>query len=101
MPWRRSRRMRQRDAVDAVPTILDGKFSPNRFDQRTLAEKLPDRELAHGQHEFGLQQCKFTLEPRRTVRDLLGRRDAIAAFSALARKTSAHRRKINPLAHRV
>lgn len=101
MPWRRARRMGQRDTIYCMPTVGDAKFPADRFHERAIAEKLGDGELTDGKNQGRTQQPELSLQPPGTVRNFVGRRHAVAARRTLSRKTTAHRGDVNAVASLV
>jgi len=64
-------------------------------------QELRNREFPDWEYQRRSQQGKFSFQPRTTVRNFDGRRNAITSFKALARKATAYRRKIYAVANLV
>ena len=90
--------MRQRNAIGGVTVVLDRECLPNRVDQRTLTEKLSDREFADRQHQLGFEQLELASQPAGAALDFVRGGHTISALRALARKATAHRGEIDPIA---
>ena len=72
VPGGGARGVRQRDAVGRVAAVVDGEPPADDLAQRRGRQELGDRELADGQHEGGLQEDKFALEPAGAGGDFIG-----------------------------
>ncbi len=88
-------RMRQRHHIHPTPPHLNRELPPNHSAQFLHLHKLPDRQLANRDHQFGTQQIQLPLQPPRTVPDLHRVRHTITARRILSRKTATHSRHVH------
>ena len=95
VPGRRAGGMRQRNQVEAVARMRDAKFAANYVSQFSTVDKLHDCQSTDGNNQTWLQNPNLIIHPRRTVANLIRRRDAIGAAEIFARETTADRGKID------
>ena len=81
--------MRQRDQVEAVARMRDAKFAANYVFQFCTVDELHDCQPTDGNNETRLQNSNLIIHPRRTVANLIRRRDAIGAARIFAGETTA------------
>lgn len=75
--------------------MLDGKFVPNNIFQFYAGDELHDRQSANGNNKMRLQDPNLSIQPQRTVANLIGRRNAVGAAGIFAWETPADRREID------
>ena len=92
--------MRQRNQIELPPRISHPKLVTDYRIQLLQRHELFNRQFAHRNHQFRLEDLHFPLQPRRTIRNFIRARHAIAARGLLPRKTTAHRRHVNRSAKR-
>lgn len=87
--------MRQRNQVEAaaVPTKREG--VPDDFVELLERKKLGDRELTDRNNEPRLEEIDLIIHPGRTIPDLVGRGNAVAARRGFPGEATAYRREIN------
>jgi len=106
MPGRCAGRMRQRNHVEVVPCAFASKFAANHTFQSIgeaisfsynihTIDELHDSQSADRDDETRSQNSDLVVHPRRTVANLVWRRNPISAAGIFAGKTSADRREVN------
>ena len=81
--------MRQRHEVEAHPGAATLKTLSDHLHQRCDGKKLGDGELAHGDHQIGLEELQFRIQPAAALGDLGRRWHAVSPLGILSRKTAA------------
>src|SRR4029077_14675930 len=81
--------MRQRNQVEAVARMHDAKFAANYVFQFCTVDELHDRQSTDGDNKTRLQNPNLIIHPRRTVTNLIRRRDAVGAAGIFAGETAA------------
>ena len=89
--------MRERNAIDRVPAVVDPERLPDQEIEGSHGKKLADGQFSHRQNKLRFQQRKFSFEPARTCGNFLTIRNSIAATFLLARETTTNRSEIHPI----
>ena len=90
MPWRRTGGMRQRNQVEAVAGTRDTESATDHVLQLCTVDELRYRQSADWNDEMRPQNSNLIVHPKRTVANLVRRRDAIGAARIFAWETTAN-----------
>ena len=80
--------MRQRNQIEAVARMHDGKFAANYVFQFCTVDELHDRQSTDGNNETRLQNPNLLIHPQRTVANLIRCWYAVGAAGIFAGETA-------------
>src|SRR5687768_6402301 len=95
MPGRGARRVRQGDQLEGSAVAAERERAAHDLVEFLEREELGDGEFAHGNDELRSQEVDFVIHPGRTIPNLVGRGDAVAACGSFAGETATNGREVN------
>src|SRR4029453_8839520 len=91
VPWRCTRRMRQRNQVETMSRMQETKFAANYMFQFCTLDEMHDGQSADGNNETRLQNPNLIIHPQRTVANFIRCWDAIGTAGIFPGEKTAAR----------